>query len=429
VGDGVYVGELEHDKRGRVAAAVAWVSGHLGRALTAAGVVLVALAILGWLKAPDLYGGVLNEQARVQAVVTTRASVLAALAGAGALATIGINLRNSRTNAQTLRTTQETFRVTERGHLTERYTKAIEQLGNETSVAIRLGGIYALQQLAVDTSRDGDQATIVEVLSAFVRLNLHIQDGGPSRPSLPPGQTPRARRTRPLKAEPRADVLAAISVLAQLPNRPAVPMRADFTGLDFSLIILSNARLVDANLSEVRLPGANLTNANLARARLVFAGLSGANLTDATLIGATLIGATLIGAHLAGATLAGADFSTADLTSAELHSANLARARLVGADFTNANLTGANLTEAILGRSVFTGADLTGADLTGANLAGADFTAAELAGADVSEASGLTEAQLARVRSRPRDPSPTTPPPAVNGGSGTDGDQDRRCSH
>lgn len=424
MGDGVYVGELEHDKRGRVAAAVAWVSGHLGRALTAAGVVLVALAILGWLKAPDLYGGVLNEQARVQAVVTTRASVLAALAGAGALATIGINLRNSRTNAQTLRTTQETFRVTERGHLTERYTKAIEQLGNETSVAIRLGGIYALQQLAVDTSRDGDQATIVEVLSAFVRLNLHIQDGGPVSAFPPTGTDAEGAPDETPKVEPRADVLAAISVLAQLPNRPAVPMRADFTGLDFSLIILSNARLVDANLSEVRLAGANLTNANLARARLVFAGLSGANLTDAT-----LSGATLIGAHLAGATLAGADFSTADLTSAELNSANLARARLVGADFTNANLTGANLTEAILGRSVFTGADLTGADLTGANLAGADFTAAELAGADVSEASGLTEAQLARVRSRPRDPSPTTPSPAVNGGSGTDGDQDRRCSH
>ncbi len=423
MGDGVYVGELEHDKRGRVAAAVAWVSGHLGRALTAAGVVLVALAILGWLKAPDLYGGVLNEQARVQAVVTTRASVLAALAGAGALATIGINLRNSRTNAQTLRTTQETFRVTERGHLTERYTKAIEQLGNETSVAIRLGGIYALQQLAVDTSRDGDQATIVEVLSAFVRLNLHIQDGGPVSAFPPTGTDAEGAPDETPKAEPRADVLAAISVLAQLPNRPAVPMRADFTGLDFSLIILSNARLVDANLSEVRLAGANLTNANLARARLVFAGLSGANLTDAT-----LSGATLIGAHLAGATLAGADFSTADLTSAELNSANLARARLVGADFTNANLTGANLTEAILGRSAFTGADLTGADLTGANLAGADFTAAELAGADVSEASGLT-AQLARVRSRPRDPSPTTPSPAVNGGSGTDGDQDRRCSH
>jgi len=424
VGDGVYGGELEHDKRGGVAAAVAWVSGHLGRALTAAGVVLVALAILGWLKAPDLYGGVLNEQARVQAVVTTRASVLAALAGAGALATIGINLRNSRTNAQTLRTTQETFRVTERGHLTERYTKAIEQLGNETSVAIRLGGIYALQQLAVDTSRDGDQATIVEVLSAFVRLNLHIQDGGPVSAFPPTGTDAEGAPDETPKVEPRADVLAAISVLAQLPNRPAVPMRADFTGLDFSLIILSNARLVDANLSEVRLAGANLTNANLARARLVFAGLSGANLTDAT-----LSGATLIGAHLAGATLAGADFSTADLTSAELNSANLARARLVGADFTNANLTGANLTEAILGRSVFTGADLTGADLTGANLAGADFTAAELAGADVSEASGLTEAQLARVRSRPRDPSPTTPSPAVNGGSGTDGDQDRRCSH
>ena len=32
--------------------------------------------------------------------------------------------------------------------------------------------VNALQQLAVDTDRDSDQAAVVEVLSAFVRLSL-----------------------------------------------------------------------------------------------------------------------------------------------------------------------------------------------------------------------------------------------------------------
>jgi hypothetical protein len=83
--------------------------------------------------------------------VTTRASVLAALAGLGALVTITINLRNSNTQlhnantalrnaevaAQTLATTQDTFQNTQRGHLTGRYTAAIEQLGDKDSIAIR----------------------------------------------------------------------------------------------------------------------------------------------------------------------------------------------------------------------------------------------------------------------------------------------------
>jgi hypothetical protein len=55
--------------------------------------------------------------------------------------------------------------VAEQGHITERYTKAIEQLGSD-KLDVRLGGIYALEQIAVDSRRD--HPTVVEVLSAFV---------------------------------------------------------------------------------------------------------------------------------------------------------------------------------------------------------------------------------------------------------------------
>ena len=56
--------------------------------------------------------------------------------------------------------------IAEQGHITERYTKAIQQLG-DTSLAVRLGGIYALERIAIDSERD--HPTVVEVLSAFVR--------------------------------------------------------------------------------------------------------------------------------------------------------------------------------------------------------------------------------------------------------------------
>jgi hypothetical protein len=44
------------------------------------------------------------------------------------------------------------------------------QLGNDT-LAVRLSGIYALERITHDSPRDRDEATIVEVPSAFVRVH------------------------------------------------------------------------------------------------------------------------------------------------------------------------------------------------------------------------------------------------------------------
>lgn len=62
--------------------------------------------------------------------------------------------------------------TTEQGQFTDRYTKAIDQVGAQGAdhLQTRLGGIYALERLARDSPRD--QPTIVENLSAFVRSNL-----------------------------------------------------------------------------------------------------------------------------------------------------------------------------------------------------------------------------------------------------------------
>ncbi len=61
---------------------------------------------------------------------------------------------------------QKTVEVAERGQITERFTRAIDQLGSGT-LEVRLGGIYALERIARD-SKD-DHWTIMEALTAFVR--------------------------------------------------------------------------------------------------------------------------------------------------------------------------------------------------------------------------------------------------------------------
>src|SRR5829696_4544815 len=106
----------------------------------------------------------------------------AAVGLAGAVGLVGLfftwrSLRQAReSQAQTQENTQRTLELTEQGQITERFTRAIDQLGatDETTgkprLEIRLGGIYALERIAWD-SPERDYSTVIEVLTTYVREN------------------------------------------------------------------------------------------------------------------------------------------------------------------------------------------------------------------------------------------------------------------
>lgn len=195
--------------------------------------------------------------------------------------------------ARSLETSQE-------GQITDRYTKAIEQLGSKT-IDVRLGAIYALERLAQDSERDLE--TITNVLAAYVREHA---------------PKPKAK----LPERPDTDVQAALTVLGTLYPR-------------------GESCLCD--LGRVRIPGADLIGLHMDSWQLTSADLSKANLFRADLTIADLTAANLTGADLTGADLTEADLTGADLTEADLTKVNLTDALLTGADLRGADLTGANL--------------------------------------------------------------------------------------
>ena len=102
---------------------------------------------------------------------------------------------------------RRTYELTEQGQVTDRYTKAIEQLGSD-KLDVRIGGIYALERVARDSARD--HPTVMEVLTAFIRE--HSREPWP--PPDPGGQE-QGRSTRP-------DVQAAVTVVGRRdPDRDA----------------------------------------------------------------------------------------------------------------------------------------------------------------------------------------------------------------
>jgi hypothetical protein len=171
------------------------------------------------------------------------------------------------------RTTQQ---INREGQITDRYTRAIEQLGSK-SLELRLGAIYALERIAKDS--EADRATITEILTTFIRVHAPWPSLQPDNAAMP-------------QLERRAtDVQAVLDVL----GRRAYP-REDF--LNLADTDLRNAYLASSDFRGAFFWGAHLEASYLAGTDLRGANLSLADLTDATLEEADLRGADLDGAIL-----------------------------------------------------------------------------------------------------------------------------------
>jgi hypothetical protein len=197
-------------------------------------------------------------------------------------------------------------RVAREGQVTERFTRAIDQIGHE-SLDVRLGGIYALERITRDS--DEDRSTIAEVLTAFVRGHAPWP---PSRPGQPPEDLA-VEDIAPLQRW-APDVQAALTVLGR--REPAFGPDLDLRHAD-----LRGANLRRAVLEEAVLEGARLQKAILSHALLRAAHLEDAQLQGAVLYGARLRSAYLVGAQLQGAQLHGAKLYLTDLDRAQLRGA------------------------------------------------------------------------------------------------------------
>jgi Pentapeptide repeats (8 copies) len=267
------------------------------RAARVVGVLLLfgtLLALLGWYIAP-------SGAEQKQAFVVTIAQIL----GGTAL-------------LSGLYFTWRTLQVNREGQITERFTRAIDQLGSE-ELEVRLGGIYALERIARDSERD--HWPIMEVLTAYVRQHAPWRPGEGSQEEGTEDATLEEKPwdryvERVAKSVPSAADIRAIQTVIR--RRTHSFAHGEPEGLD----------LRETNFSRASLEKANLNVANLSRANLSRAGLGYASLWAVELAQAKLIRANLAGANLTLAGLYEADLSHADLERADLSGSAFSRAIL-----------------------------------------------------------------------------------------------------
>ena len=240
----------------------------------------------------------------------------------GLLAIIGIYMAHRRIRAleRQVQIGQEQLQVAQEGQITERFTRAIEQLGSK-EMAIRLGGIYALERIANDS--DKDYWSIMETLTACVRERVPWREPLPEESSGDSGEeaaAPEAAATEVLVAPKPATYLQGILtvLLMAATHKPGTDIQAILTVLGRRKYKFEQGETQNLDLRGTDLRGAEFRGANLVGAVLV-----GANLEGANLMGANLERANLYEAHLEGAKLQGARLERAELYKVNLEGANL----------------------------------------------------------------------------------------------------------
>lgn len=228
--------------------------------------------------------------------------------------------------------TWKTVRVSREGQITDRFTKAIQQLG-DPKLEVRLGGIFALERIANESEKDRDN--ISEILSAYVRENAGWK----------------GRKKYEQQLRPSTDVQAILTVLGR---RKKISSLTHF----FRYALNGEVHMFVLNLPETDLRGANLYSAQLDNANL-----NGANLEGASLLDATLEKSFLQKTNLSGSKLLGTEMEWVDLLEANLEGADLTFAYLGNARLTKANLRDAKFHNTYVGGAVFDEANLQGVDL------------------------------------------------------------------
>lgn len=254
---------------------------------------------------------ILLQQAQSELQNNARTTLLQAIAGllvvAGAVAT------------------WQQVQVNREGQITERFTRAVDQIGSE-QVDVRIGGIYALERIAKNSPVD--RTTVQFILGAFARNHAPWPVGTPGGPEHPTA-TVEDQGWMQVRAP---DVQTAVAVLA----RRSIPQGAP--QLYLSRVDLRGLHL---DRGRVQLPGTHFRYTNLAQAWLQQAQLDRSDMKWADLRQSNLEDASLVEAELASAYLNEANLRGADLRRADLRDANLCGADLDGAMLDGANMDGA----------------------------------------------------------------------------------------
>ena len=322
----------------------------------------------------------------IDRVFAIQAQIYQILGGLALLLGIWVTFRRTRVAERSLETTNKNLEITEKGHFTERFTKAVDQLGSSQK-AVQIGGIYALEKLAQE--RIEYHNTIFEILCAFVQEYFSVKN------------------TETDSSEYNTVVLAIIKVIGRR-TRPedeydglidlsnTVLKDVNFSQqhqIDLSTSNFNNSQLKGVTFSKVNFARSHLLNTQLDNVNFYISNLEGATLTQTKLDHTVIENSILERAAFYHATVSNSRFSDVKMTklrfralkmedtsffNSELKRVDFTEANLIAVRFDFSNLIGVYFKNTVLKHLVFEHTKLMGARFERANLEDVVFDHADL---------------------------------------------------
>ena len=287
----------------------------------------------------------------------------------GMLAIMGAVAVNRRAIAQiqNVEAQVENNRLTEKGHIDERFKSATENLGNQNTET-RIVAFYQFYYLAKDSKDDNLKENIINILCSHLR-NITVADPRDKEENTDPPSE---------ECNILLDILFKPSDKSVFGEFKAHLWKVHLKNADLSGMNLAGVKISDSDFTGAKFPGATLSGIEISNTKLMHADFTGAILEEAKFNFANLINATFNHARLIKASFFGSTVEHASFLHTNLIEAKFSRVNFSHTDFAHANLTNVEFIEEHFSKTIFRSANLTKAKFTSASFDLAILTNANL---------------------------------------------------
>jgi len=307
-----------------------------------------------------------------------------------------------------IRVANKQAEIAEQGHVTDRFSKAVELIGNKEA-SVRIGGLYALKHIAyVSTSNERD--VVLDVIRNFICKPPYNKSQDEYSEKFKENYSTEwaqyedecikwkngSREKKPTRNQTTKtivcpDIILAFEILHSLISNSKTKNNINYVGTWFSIrkanlsfLALENVCMQGMHFSHSNFNGANIGNGDLRNSVFVNSCFIGASLKSAKLSNANFEGADLMYGKLGGIELEGTRFNSCNLSytyckslsfNGDVTFVKFHNSELDHTSFENCKLNGCTFNSATMSKTKFNGANLSMTDFTGVrNLTVTEFT-------------------------------------------------------
>jgi uncharacterized protein YjbI with pentapeptide repeats len=252
--------------------------------------------------------------------------------------------------------------------------KTIER--TEINIEVRLGAVYALERVALDSKRDKN--SIMKTIAAYIRNNIPLDKIESS-----------------YNINNRPDIKAAIEVLGRFPVKSKANVTYDLTGINLKNLQIRECKLescdftksasdefiiIESSLDESIFHEISWPKFKAFRSSLNHANFYKAEMNDSMYFNCIINSISISDSNFRGFQSAGSKFNSAKIHKVNLSNSSFRSSDIVDCEFNDTDISESRISSGSITRCIFEKCDLSFSDLSQCNIEESEFIECNLTG-------------------------------------------------